>query len=326
MINQFKKFSVVNLIFLFFVLLILRIGIYTQLPIDTNTGFIEIFSRLLIPFSYKSVISPSLNVSIAAILVFLQAILFNRMLNNFNIFGKTTFLPALMYVVCASVFMPFLVLSQPLICNFLLLFVLYKILSAYKNPDEVATMFDLGLVIAIGTLLYFPFILFMLLIWIALILFRPFNWREWLSPLLGYFTIVFMLGVFYYWNGRLSDFYEIWKPLSNAIPFYLKIKISDYVVLLPLFLVVILGVFHISQNFFRSAVLVRKSLQFQFFFFLVASLSFYLKSDFRINHFLLSIIPISICLTYYFISAKKRWVAESLFFLIISFIIYFQFV
>jgi hypothetical protein len=326
MINQFKKFSVVNLIFLFFVLLILRIGIYTQLPIDTNTGFIEIFSRLLIPFSYKSVISPSLNVSLAAILVFLQAILFNRMLNNFNIFGKTTFLPALMYVVCASVFMPFLVLSQPLICNFLLLFVLYKILSAYKNPDEVATMFDLGLVIAIGTLLYFPFILFMLLIWIALILFRPFNWREWLSPLLGYFTIVFMLGVFYYWNGRLSDFYEIWKPLSNAIPFYLKIKISDYVVLLPLFLVVILGVFHISQNFFRSAVLVRKSLQFQFFFFLVASLSFYLKSDFRINHFLLSIIPISICLTYYFISAKKRWVAESLFFLIISFIIYFQFV
>lgn len=326
MINQFKKFSVVNLIFLFFVLLILRIGIYTQLPIDTNTGFIEIFSRLLIPFSYKSVISPSLNVSIAAILVFLQAILFNRMLNNFNIFGKTTFLPALMYVVCASVFMPFLVLSQPLICNFLLLFVLYKILSAYKNPEEVATMFDLGLVIAIGTLLYFPFVLFMLLIWIALILFRPFNWREWLSPLLGYFTIVFMLGVFYYWNGRLSDFYEIWKPLSNAIPFYLKIKISDYVVLLPLFLVVILGVFHISQNFFRSAVLVRKSLQFQFFFFLVASLSFYLKSDFRINHFLLSIIPISICLTYYFISAKKRWVAESLFFLIISFIIYFQFV
>jgi hypothetical protein len=326
MINQFKKFSVVNLVFLFFFLFVLRIGIYTQLPLDTNTGFIEIFSRLLIPFSYESIISPALNVTIAAILVFIQAVLYNRLLNQFNIFGKSTYLPALMYVICSSVFMPFLVLSQPLICNFLLLFVLYKILAAYKNPEDVATMFDLGLVIAIGTLLYFPFVLFMLLIWIALILFRPFNWREWLSPLLGYFTIVFMLGVFYYWNGRLSDFYEIWKPLANVFPFYLRIKLLDFTLLLPLFLVVIMGIFQISKNFFRSAVLVRKSLQLQFFFFLIASISFYLKSDFRINHFLLSIIPISICLTYYFISAKKRWVAESLFFLIISFIIYFQFV
>ncbi|MEO5910808.1 MAG: DUF6427 family protein [Pelobium sp.] len=326
MIQQFRNLNFFNLFLLFILLFLLRIGIYLDLPAEVNSGFIELFSRLLIPYTLEGLFSPSVNISIAAVIVFIQAILFNRIINNLNILGKSTFLPALCYVLLTSIFSPFLVLSPPLICNFFLLFILHKILTENRQPDAVSTMFDLGMVVAIGTLFYFPFVLFVLFLWSSLIILRPFNWREWVSALVGYLTIVFFLGVYYFWNGRLLDFYEMWKPLSNRFPFFIKIKLSDYIVLVPIFSVVLLGIIKIRQNFFKSYVLVRKSFQILFFLFAFGALSFYLKPDFRINHFLLCVIPISVLMAYYFTHASKKWIYESVFIITLASIVYFQFV
>ncbi len=326
MIQQFRNLNFVNIFLLFILLFLLRIGILLNLPTTIHTGFIELFSRLLLPVSSDNFFAPVINITLAAILVFIQALIFNKIINNFNILGKSTFLPALFFVVASSVFTPFLILSPPLICNFFLLFIINKILLEYKNSDSIAAMFDLGLVIAMGTIFYFPFVLYLLLLWTSLLLFRPFNWREWVAVLTGYLTIVFLLGVYYYWNGRLLDFYEIWKPLSYKFPFYLRIKVLDYIVLLPLAICAFLGFVHIRQNFFKSYVLVRKSFQLLLFLFVFSALSFYLKQDFRANHFLLCVIPVAVLLAYYFVHAKKKWLFESFFLLILGFIIYFQFV
>lgn len=325
MIQQFRNLNFINLIFLFVLLLILRIGIFLNLPSEMNTGFAELFSRLL--FQPSSIdIPPFLNIIIAAVIVYAQALIFNKIINNYNIIGKSSFLPALFFIVSSSVFSPFLFLSPPLFCNFLLLYVLHKILLEYKNSDSVSGMFDLGLMIALGTLFYFPFVLFILFLWISLLILRPFNWREWVSLIIGYLTIVFFLGVYYFWNGRLLDFYEIWRPLSNPFPFNIRIQITDYIVLLPIAVCVLLGVIFIRQNFFKSFIQVRKTFQLLFFMFFIAALSFYLKTDFRINHFLLCVIPLATILAYYFASAKIKWIYESLFLVIIGFVVYFQFV
>lgn len=326
MIQQFRNLNFINLIFLFTLLFILRIGIYLNLPSDIENGFFELFKRLLIPFSTTGILSPLLNITIAALIIFSQALLFNRIINNYNILDKSSFLPALFFIVASSVFTPFLTLSPPLICNFFLLYIFHRILLEYKNSDSISGMFDLGLIIALGTLVYFPFVLFLLFLWLALIIFKPFNWREWISVVIGYLTVVFLLGVYYYWNGKLSGFYEIWEPLSNAFPFYIKIQITDYIVLVPIAVCMLLGVSYIRQNFFKSFVQVRKTFQLLFFLFVIAALSFYLKTDFRINHFLLCVIPVATVLAYYFASAKIKWIYESLFILMISFIVYFQFV
>lgn len=326
MIQQFRNLNFINLIFLFILLFILRIGVYINLPAEINTGFVEFFARLLWQTAPDVVLSPFLNITIAAIVVFAQALIFNKIINNYNILGKSGFLGALFYVVASSVFTPFLFLSPPLFCNFFLLYLLHKILSEYKNVDSISSMYDLGLIVALGTLIYFPFVLFLLFLWIALIILRPFNWREWVSVIIGYITIVFFLGVYYYWNGRLLDFYEIWRPLSNAFPFSIKIQITDYIVLFPIVVCLLLGILQIRQNFFKSFVQVRKTFQLLFFLFLIAALSFYLKPDFRINHFLLCVTPVATVLAYYFASAKIWWIYESLFVVMISFVVYFQFV
>lgn len=325
MVQQFRNLNFVNIFFLFLLVLILRLGLFINMPVAINSGFIEFFSRLLIPFDLDASLSPLGNISIAVVVVFLQAMLFNQIINKHNILGKSTFLPAASYIIVCSVFTPFLSLTPPLLCNFFLLYIFNKILLEYKNSNSVAAMFDLGLVTALGTLFYFPFVGFLMLLWIALLLFKPFYWREWVSVMVGFLTLMFILGVYYYWNNKLLDFVEIWKPLSTKLPIYINIEVLDYIVLFPIVICVLMSMYFLNQNFFKSYVLVRKSFQLAVFILLLALFTFYLKSDFRINHFLLCAIPVALSVSYYFINAKKKLIFESLFLLMIGAIIYFQF-
>ncbi len=326
MVLQLRNLNFNNLFFLFVLTIVLRVGLFLDLPSAINSGFIEFFSRLLIPFNLDTYLSPLANVSVAIVVMFLQALFFNKIINKHGILGKSTFLPAACYIIVCSVFTPFLTFTPPLLCNFFLLFIFNKILLEYKNSNSIAAMFDLGLVVALGTLFYFPFVGFILLLWIALLLFKPFYWREWVSVLVGFLTLIFILGVYYYWNNKLLDFVEIWKPLSTKLPIYINIQVLDYIVLFPIVVCVLLSFYYLNQNFFRSYVLVRKSFQLALFIFLMAILTFYLRPGFRINHFLLCAIPVALSLSYYFVNAKKKWVFETLFFVTIAVIIYFQFV
>jgi hypothetical protein len=324
MIKQFRSLSFINIALLLILTFILRVGIFLQIPKLINSGFYNFFIRIRINFDLDSWLSPTLNIFIATLIIFIQALIFNKIINTFGILNKASFLSGLLYVVCASVFIPFLILSPPLVCNFLLLFIFYKLLKDFKSTDSISTMFDLGMVVAIGTIIYFPFVIFILLLWIALIIFKPFNWREWVAVALGFFTIVFLLGVYYYWDNQILNYLEIWKPLSSKIPFYLRINVLDYIVLFPIAICSILGIISIRLQLFKSFVFVRKMFQLLVFMFFIAIISFYFNKEFRIYHFILAVIPIAMVLAHYFTNATKRWFYETLFLIMIGFIIYFQ--
>jgi hypothetical protein len=187
-------------------------------------------------------------------------------------------------------------------------------------------MFDLGMIVAAGTLIYFPFIAMMPLLWIALIIFRPFDWREWMVTLLGFATIYFFLGVYYFLNDSMDKFYQIWLPLINKFPTEFHINPYDYMVLLPLLIIIVLSATSLHRNFFRSFVQVRKTFQLLFFMFLLGMLSFYLRPHVELYHFLLGLTPVAIFMAYYFMNAQKRWFYETIYLLLVAVTIYFQMV
>jgi len=324
MIKQFRSLNFINIALLLILTFILRIGLFLEIPELINSGFNNFSIRIGVDFNLDSYLSPTLNIILATVLVFIQALIFNKIVNNYGLLNKASFLAGLFFVVCSSIFTPFLIFSPPLVCNFLLLFILHKLLKDFKSTDSISTMYDLGMAVAIGTIIYFPFVIFILLLWIALIIFKPFNWREWVSVALGFLTIVFLLGVYYYWNNQILNYVEIWKPLSSKIPFYLKINVLDYIVLFPLVICAILGIISIRLKLFKSFVIVRKAFQLLVFMFIIAIISFYFNKEFRIYHFILAVIPIAMVLAHYFTHATKRWFYESLFIIMLGFIIYFQ--
>ena len=324
MINFFRTLNPLNLFLLILVALVLRIGVFVELPASLNFEFIEPFAKLLLPIPLENSFTSEENILIAMVITVIQAVLFNRVINKHNLLGKPSFLPALMYVTASCLLVPFLVLSPALICNFLLIWMIDRFLGIYKQGHAMSVMYDCGIIIGIGTIIYFPFIAMLLTLWICLLIFRAFSWREWVAGLLGFATVFFFIGVFYYWNDSLTKFYNIWLPLTSPFPTKFNIKIYDYLVLIPIVPIVILAVYHLREKFFRSFVQVRKSFQLLFFIFLVAVVSFYLKSDHPIYHFLLCIPAGAVLMAYYFLNASKRWFYEGLYVVLIGSIIYFQ--
>lgn len=325
MINAFRTLNPLNIIGLCLMLILMRVGFIIHLPEKTEFNFVEPFARLLIPFSYESFFSSGYNLLFAAALILGQALWLNHIINHYNLLGKPTFLPALMYITLSSLFIPFLMLSPPLICNFLVIWMVDKLLQLYNGENAKATAFDLGMIVALGTLIYFPYIYMFLVVWAGLIIFRPFNWREWVSVLMGVITIFLFLAVFYYWNDRIDQFYKIWLPLGSKFPNRIQITYTNYLVLIPVILILVLAFYRLRQNFFKSYVLMRKAFQLFAFMFVVGALSFYVKANFQLSHFILCAVPASIGFAYYFLYAQKRWFYESLYFLLVISLIYFQF-
>lgn len=325
MINIFRTYNPLNALWLAFVLIVLRIGYAVTAPANIEFTFVEPFVRTLIPFSYEHVFSTGANIFLAAVLVYIQALWLNYQVNRNNLLSKPSFLPALMYVTASGLFPPFLVLSPPLICNFLVIWMLFKLFDLYKGDDAKSTAYDIGMIVAVGTFIYLPFIYLFLSIWIAMVIFRPFNWREWVAGIIGYATIFFFLAVYYYLHDQLDQFYNIWLPLGTKFPQSIHIDYYNYIIIIPVILILLLCFVTLRENFFKSYVQVRKSFQLLFLFFLIAGLSFYVKEQFNLNHFLLCAVPAAIFFAYYFLYAGRKWFYETLYFLLFAGIIYFQF-
>src|SRR5690606_36905235 len=162
-INQHRKFTPINIFSVSVIALGLRLGIFFDLPKHITPIFFEPAVNTLIGLRVGSHFSPAENIITTLILTLLQAFFLNRIVNNFNLLGKPNFLTALMYITLVSLFTPFLVLSPPLICNFIAIWMLGKLFNIYKQHDIKGLMFDLGMIVGIGSLIYFPFIVMVFL-------------------------------------------------------------------------------------------------------------------------------------------------------------------
>lgn len=325
MIDQFRSLHPLNLLLLVAYLILMRIAIFLNLPAELSFEILEPYTKLFINVP-KNALSSEANVFFAAAITLVQALIFNRIVNNHNLLAKPNYLPALLYITGTSLFLQFLVLSPALICNFLIIVIIDKFLKLSKTGSAMSIMFDVGMIIAIGTLIYFPFILMLVMLWLSLLMYRAFSWREWISGLIGFLTIFIFVGVFYYWNDNINRFIEIWQPLTNKFPNNLQINYDDYLVLIPVGIIMILAALQLRENFFRSFISTRKAFQMLFFMFLVSILSFYTKKGVTVAHFILCVPPGAVLLAYYFSNAKKRWFYETLFAILVICIQYFLFV
>lgn len=322
MVKLFRNFSPVNIFWLAVITLLVRLGYLMNPP--AGTAFLRPFTGLVPAYVYSG-ITPIIDVLLSAACVFAQALIINGLINRYNLLGRSSFLPALMYVVATSLFSPFVAFTAPLVCNFLIIWMLFKLFSFYKSPDVKSATYDLGMIVALGTLVYLPFTFFFLAIWAGLVLFRAFSWRDWVASILGYVTIYFFFAVFYYLTNQLGRFYGIWLPLAVKFQVTGQINYYNYLVLLPVAFILVLCFFKLRENFFKSFIQSRKSFQLLFFMFVVGALSFYVRKDFRLSHFVLCAVPASIFFAYYFLHAKIRWFYESLFLLLVLGIMAFQF-
>ena len=257
---------------------------------------------------------------IAFILLYFESLLLNKTLADNNIVPKTTLIPAFVYFVFMS-WSPFALTLHPvLIANLFLIFVLNNLFRVYGQQDAFRLVFKAGFLSAIASFFYFPAIFIIVLIFISLMIFRIFKWREWIISLIGLIIPYTFLTVYYLWFDKLEimfgnyiAFFETLWQFKFSYDFFTN---TIWIIILILF---VISFIYIRLNIKEKNINIRKKLITTIYFFLITLIIFMSNSE-SIN-ISITIIPVSILISTFLSEIKRTFWFELIFILLMVLII-----
>lgn len=175
---------------------------------------------------------------LAVIMLFGQALYLNNIAVRRRMFAKPMYNVAFMYIILTSLSPWFSCFNEVIVVNWLLLAALDILLSIHQTAQPRRSIFNAGFWLALAALMYFPAIIYLLLLLLALALLRSFNAGEWIVGLLGFFTpLYFAAGILF-----LIDKFELmliwpewhfWFPQNTITnPVYTFGTVAGIVILL----------------------------------------------------------------------------------------------
>ena len=324
MTGIFKANNPYNTFLLFVYGLLLKLPMFLHPVIPTvqkTDGFL--FKALLNQLGGVGKNIPAIYPIITFLLLYTQAITFNKLVSDQRLTQKANYLTGMSYLLITSLFTEWNILSAPLIINTLLVWVWARMSGLYNNHKPQATLFNIGMVIGVSTFFYFPSIAFAVLIIFGLIVTRPFRLSEWLIALFGIITPYYFLLAYVF----LTDKWKGYKFPGIAIS-YPKFNKSGWAlaaIILVLFATVV-GLLFIQQNFRRQLVQSRKSWNLVFLYFLVAVFIPFINASHTFQYWILCAVPLSAFVACTFLYSTKNWFTQTLHWAMVAFVIAFYFV
>lgn len=265
--------------------------------------------------------SPFLLTLISFILIFCESLLINYIIRKNEIINTPSFLPALVYIVLMSLQPEMFSLHPIVIANLFMLLAMYKLMQTYRKETAYSEAFDTGFFISLAMLFYIPSVVFILILWMGLIIIRPFIWREWIIAFIGFSIPCIYLVFYYFWNDKHDEFqydalyYTIIAPRKsfNALTF----SYSEYGQMGILLLSAFFSAGRLLRDFRKSTVQSRSNLLVMIYFFLLSFASIFLAPSYSIAYLSFLSVPFSIFFSSYLLFTRKEWMAELLFLLLI---------
>lgn len=241
-------------------------------------------------------------------IVSLTAIYLNLAFNNREVLYKKSYLPSLFYVLLASSFSEFLMVHPFHLVNLLLVRVWDKTFSLFKNERPVRAIFDSGFLLSVAVLLYLPLYPFLLLYFIALLILRPFDFREWLIAGTGIALPFFFQFVWWF----PVELMERWQWINRYMTHYRMVPLAalsqKQMVLGGIIAVLLLlALIRLRANYLKNIIRTRNYQQVLILHLVAAAGVFFLAGNRAFSLLLLCALPASVFIAYYFVSSKRRW-------------------
>lgn len=205
---------------------------------------------------------------LAIINIFLQSLFFNKISRDFKLFPHDSYLPAYSYILATSLMPAMNEWSSFLICNWLLLLTLHYSLRLYNKEKVASNLFNMGALVGLMTILIFPYIVLLLLLYIAIGILRPFKIKEWFILLVGFLTPIYFLLSFLFLTDKSLLILEM-IPFDFQFSPILKVK-QSILSLSALVVLLFLGFIYLGKHSNRMLMQVKKSWNVIFIGFFVA--------------------------------------------------------
>jgi hypothetical protein len=231
---------------------------------------------------------------------------------------KLNYVPSFLYVFFGAITLNNSLLHPSLIANIFILLSLISITETYREEQVLSKIFNGALYTSLATFFYVNYSFFILFYFIALLILRPFNWREWVITLLGLIAPVFT----YFCIGYLVNipFTDFFTQILSLFANFQKPLLSEY--FYPLFFcLLILLLLGAGKHFTRGLggkIKTQKNLGLMYWLLLLSMVNFFSKNNNSYFPLIASVIPISVLLSDYFYSIKQLKISNTLLFLLLA--------
>lgn len=319
MTGTFKANNPYNtfLLFVYGLLLKLPMFLHPSIPHPQQIdGFLyKLLLKWMEPLNHEI---PFVYAIIAYLLLYTQAVTFNRLVNEQRLMQKPNYLTGMSYLLVTSLFAEWNMLSAPLIISTLLIWVWARMSGLYNSSNPKTVLFNIGIVIGFATFFYFPSLAFAALIIFGLALTRPFKLAEWLIALLGIITPYYFLLSWVFitdrWKGYKFPGFAVTTPKFNQTNW-------AYAAVFIVLFVIIIGFFFIQQNFRRQLIQTRKSWNLVFLYLLVAVFVPFVNATHTFEYWILCAVPLSAIMGAAFLYPGNKWLPFVLHWLIVVFVV-----
>lgn len=153
--------------------------------------------------------SPVINILLPTLLLFITALFVNRLIIKHRMSEKPSQLPGLFVIMIGSVSPALLGLHSIQPANFFLLLAIRSAYGLYQAQKGNMAAFNAGVWLGIAILFNVYFVVFFLLILIAIFSLSSFSGRLFFQLLSGSLSPLFLAGTWYFWKGNYDVFQTV---------------------------------------------------------------------------------------------------------------------
>lgn len=311
---------------------VLKKGLTTALPVIILffVAFItlSLFSTTnLQPADYNNILYSILQRSITStfsitlinlIFLGLGALLISIYTIRQEVVEKLNYIPPFLYVFLGAITLNNGLIHPSLVANVFILLSLISITDTYREENVLSKIFNGALFTSFATFFYINYSFFILFYFIALLILRPFNWREWFITILGLIAPVFV----YFCIGYLINipFMDYLTYILNLFTNFQKPLLSEYFYPLFFCLLILLllgGGKHFTKGL-GGKIKTQKNMGLMYWLLLLSVVNFFSKGNTSYFPLIASVIPISVLLSDYFYNIKQLKISNTLLFLLLA--------
>jgi hypothetical protein len=254
----------------------------------------------------------------------INGFLLNGLISRFEIFPVKNYFPLLFYTLYMSGFETQLFPHPILFAHTFILLGLFRIAQSNRMDEALGKYFEAGSLFSLASLFYFPSILLYPTVWVALIVIRPFVWREWLTSMMGMLLPYLFVFTWYFWfdGVNLFVFGKIFYPSQDFVPNpsawsgFTTSSVIAWSIITALSLWLLL-----ARGWPLNTILSKNMLVVFIWLLLLSTLAFLMAPAYEILYFSLIALPLSVIISNYFVQLKWGFWADCLLLSLISVIV-----
>jgi hypothetical protein len=266
---------------------------------------------------------PLTSVTLGFIFSLGEAFLLNYIIHEHHILIKRSWLPALLFIVLSACTPGLLWLHPEHIAGVFLLGALHFLIGTYRMDKAFGQVFNAGILIGIAALFYLPSIVFLVFAIAAILILRPFIWREWIILILGSTIAPIYAGVYFFWHDQLRAVTQnmVLAPIHHR-DFFLKLPSEYYFLTAMIGLLLFVAAGRFLSGAGTSTLKTKKGISVMIWFLLFSAIAILPAQNFAVAGFIFAIYPLALFISNYFLVARRIWLAESIFLLLLASILF----